>query len=265
MTAMDRSPAVVAQNELKYHEKLYSGGAQLHFAKPAVRALRARLAARAIQATGAGRGSRVLSLGCGIADTELLLAQYVGEVVGIELSPKAAEQALQDAARANILNFSVLLGDFHSVTLSPNSFDLVIAVFFLHHLHDSILEQLPGWVARVLRPQGTFYSVDPSCYRLTGKLGTLLVPKLMKKYQTEDERELNPWEVAGLLTRNGYTTDCAPHDFLSTSMAGLFPSWGLGYHAACAVDAALTRTPGLRWLGGNFEVTARRPGPERAA
>jgi ubiquinone/menaquinone biosynthesis C-methylase UbiE len=257
MEAMDQTPAAVAQRELQYHERLYSGEAQQHFAKAAVRALRARMVARLLRATGADGSSRVLSLGCGIADLEVLLAKHVGEVVGVELSPKAVEQAREDAERANVRNLRVLTGDFHSVDLSKESFDVVIAIFFLHHLHDTVLEEVPPWTARILRSNGTFYGVDPSHYRLTGKIGSLLVPELMKKYQTEDERELKARQVADLFNRHGYSTKCVPYDFLSTSVAGLFPAWAPGYHAACALDGALTRIPGLRWLGGNFEITAR--------
>ena len=51
------------QRELEYHEKLYSGFAQSHFARPAVRALRAHMVWRILAMTGAGHASRVLSLG----------------------------------------------------------------------------------------------------------------------------------------------------------------------------------------------------------
>ena len=87
--------------ELAYHEKLYSGFAQQHFAKAAVRELRAHMVRR-ILVTGAGKTSRVLSLGCGIGDTELLLAPHVAEVFGIDLSPAAIRQARADAARLGI-------------------------------------------------------------------------------------------------------------------------------------------------------------------
>src|SRR6185437_2127730 len=92
----------VLQRELEYHEKLYSGFAQTHFAKPAVRALRAHMVERILSVTGAGRNSRVLSLGCGIGDTELLLAPRVGSVTGVDLSPAAIEQARADARRLGI-------------------------------------------------------------------------------------------------------------------------------------------------------------------
>ena len=70
------------ERELAYHEKLYSGFAQQHFAKPAVRAFRAHMVTRILNVAPVTRDSRVLSLGCGIGDTELLLASHVGEVVG---------------------------------------------------------------------------------------------------------------------------------------------------------------------------------------
>src|SRR5215475_4204296 len=92
------------ERELAYHEKLYSGFAQQHFARPAVRALRAHMVKRILTLTGAGRNSRVLSLGCGIGDTELLLAPHVRELVGVDLSPSAVRQARQDAARGGIAN-----------------------------------------------------------------------------------------------------------------------------------------------------------------
>ena len=66
----------VRRRELDYHEKLYSGFAQEHFARPAVRALRADIVQRILSVTGADQTSRVLSLGCGIGDTELLLAPH---------------------------------------------------------------------------------------------------------------------------------------------------------------------------------------------
>ena len=90
---MSGTPDDVLARELAYHEKLYSGFAQSHFARPAVRALRAHMAKRILKATGAGRDSRVLSLGCGIGDTELLIAPHVREIVGVDLSPTAIRQA----------------------------------------------------------------------------------------------------------------------------------------------------------------------------
>jgi len=62
----------VLRRELEYHEKLYSGFAQEHFARPAVRALRAHMVATMLNLLPDPKSASVLSLGCGIGDTELL-------------------------------------------------------------------------------------------------------------------------------------------------------------------------------------------------
>src|ERR1700757_635919 len=86
----EKSMSTPAERELAYYEDLYGGFAQQHFAKPAVAAFRRYLAARILavcrQHCGATTNWRVLSLGCGIGDTELLIAPHVGEIVAIDLS-----------------------------------------------------------------------------------------------------------------------------------------------------------------------------------
>src|SRR5205807_13421 len=125
----------VTRRELEYHEKLYSGFAQQHFARPAVRALRAHIVGRILQATGAGA-----------------------------------------------------------------------------------------------------HSLDPSRRRLSGAVGRLLIPGLMKRYQTEDERELEPEPTAALFHRAGFDARVGIYDFGSSPLAGLFPGWRTGYQIARTVD-----------------------------
>ena len=242
------------QRELEYHEKLYSGFAQAHFARPAVRALRQHMVERILRMTGAGARSRVLSLGCGIGDTELLLARRVAEVVGVDLSPAAVRQARADAGRLGIAN-----ARFEEGTTAEGAYDLVMAIFFLHHLPDQALAELPGRVKGLLAPGGVFYSLDPSSRRLSGILGKLLVPGLMKRYQTPDERELEPEPTAELFRGAGFDARVSMYDFGSSPLAGLLPGWRAGYRAARAVDDGLLRVPALRRLGSNFEVLAGLP------
>lgn len=253
---MDSMDPVLAR-ELAYHERLYSGFAQQHFARPAVRALRAHMVAHILRITGMGRTSRVLSLGCGIGDTELLMAPRVGEIVGVDLSPAAIHQAREDAARLEVRNARFFEGSLESLELG-RTFDLVIGIFFLHHLPDNVLEQMPHQVDRLLLPGGRFYSLDPSRYRLSGAVGSLLVPKLMQKYQSPDERELVPEAAARIFRKAGFACRCEYYDFLSTPLAGLFPGWSGGYRVARVVDEALVRLPLLRRLGSNFELIASK-------
>jgi len=244
----------VLKREREYHEKLYSGFAQRHFARPAVRALRSHMVRRILRLTGAGKHSRVLSLGCGIGDTELLLAAHVRKVVGIDLSPAAVRQATLDANRLGVRNARFTECSVDDVA---GDFDVVIAIFFLHHLPDPALSSLPGEIARMLPRGGCFYSLDPSRWRLSGMVGRLLIPKMMAKYQTEDERELESGSTCALFRGAGFDARIGRYDFLSSPLAGLFPGWRAGYLAARSLDEILVRTPMLGRLGSNFEIIAR--------
>jgi SAM-dependent methyltransferase len=245
----------ILKRELAYHEKLYSGFAQQHFARPAVRLLRRHMVDRILWLTGAGKNSRVLSLGCGIGDTELLLAPRVKEVVGVDLSPTAIRQARADAERLRIGN-----ARFEEGSEMDGQFDVVMAIFFLHHLPDEDLAELPGTVRAHLVPGGVFYSLDPSRRRLSGAIGRVAIPWMMKRYQTADERELEAEWTCRLFSSAGFDARVEMYDFGSSPLAGLFPGWGWGYGLARSVDDWLLRFGGLRKRGSNFEVVARAPG-----
>ena len=249
---MPDSTEGVRQRELAYHEELYSGFAQKHFARPAVRALRRHMVERIIRLTGAGPRAKVLSLGCGIGDTELLLAPRVGEVVGVDLSPAAVRQARADAAELGIAN-----ARFERGTAADGRYDVVIAIFFLHHLPDRELEAFPACLRERLAPGGVFYSLDPSARRLSGAIGRLLIPNLMKRYQTPDERELDAEATGGLFRRGGFETSVSAYDFGSSPLAGLLPGWGAGYRAARVLDDVLLHAAPFRRFGSNFEILAR--------
>ena len=244
----------VLRRELDYHEKLYSGFAQKHFARPAVRAFREHLIRRISHLTQAGMSSRVLGLGCGIGDTELLLAPHVREIVGVDLSPAGIRQARTDAERLGITNATFVQGTAEVV---EGRFDVVVAIFFLHHLADPELASLPAQIRDLLNPGGVFYSLDPSSRRLSGAVGRRLIPKMMKRYQTEDERELDQDVVASLFRDAGFRTMLDMYDFGSTPFAGLFPGWRTGYRLARELDDALLRVPLLRTMASNFEIVAR--------
>jgi SAM-dependent methyltransferase len=201
---------------------------------------------------------RVLSLGCGIGDTELIMAPHVGHIIGVDLSSAAIRQARQDTERAHIPNATFIHGTHESAQLEPGSFDLIIAIFFLHHLTEQDLPALANEIRSLLRPGGLFYSLDPSRYRLSGAIGSLLLPKLMARYQSPNERPLVPAKTAEVFAKAGLETRFSYYDFISTPLAGLFPGWSPGYRAARLIDESLIRIPLLRYVSSNFEVIARR-------
>jgi SAM-dependent methyltransferase len=242
--------------EREYYEDLYSGFAQQHFAKPAVVAFRNHLVKRMIRLTAANRGSRVLSLGSGTGDTELLLAPHTGSIVGIDISPRGVEHATRTAADLGILNASFLLASMDDDLLEKESFDIIIGVFFLHHLPESIDDRLPQRIHQLLKPGGVFYGLDPSSRRLSGMVGKLLIPNLMKKYQTAGEEPLRPSRTWKAFTRAGFEVRKSYYDFASTPLAGLWPSRRGIYLASRLVDDLLVRLPMIRLLSSNFEVLA---------
>lgn len=247
------------QRERDYYEKLYAGFAQQHFAKPAVVAFRKHLVKRIIRLTGANNSSRVLSLGSGTGDTELLLAPHVGAIAGIDISPRGVEHAAAAAQAEGVTNASFSLCDIDDAGLGRSSFDIVIAVFFLHHLADRVDQDLPGRIYELLKPGGIFYALDPSYYRLSGAVGKLLFPALMRRYQTTDEVQLRPTNTWAAFSNAGFEVSRSFYDFVSTPLAGLIPSWKAGYVAARGLDNILIRLPLLRQVSSNFEIVAQKP------
>ena len=243
----------ILRRELEYHEKLYSGFAQSHFARPAVKLLRCHMVARILYLTGVGKSSRVLSLGCGIGDTELLLAPYVAEIVGVDISPAAIRQARADAERLEIRNARFAVGSD-----VDGRFDAVMTIFFLHHLPDDALANLPRQVQSRLTPGGMFYSLDPNQRRLSGAVGRLLIPWMMKRYHSPGERELDPESTCRLFGEAGFDARVEIYDFGSSPLAGLFPGWGWGYGLARELDDWLLGWEALRRRGSNFEIVARK-------
>jgi ubiquinone/menaquinone biosynthesis C-methylase UbiE len=212
-----------------------------------------------LRATGAGPQSRVLSVGCGIGDTELLLAPQVAHITGVDLSQAAIEEARRTLLARGATNARFVTGNWQTALSTDEPVDIVMAIFFLHHLPDADLAAFATQLTGVLRKGGTLYALDPSARRLSGFLGELLVPKLMKKYQTENERPLVPRSTALCFRAAGFETDTRWFDFTSTPLAGLFPSWATGFRLARFVDEGLTRLPLVREFSSNFELIARKP------
>ena len=210
---------------------------------------------RILRLTGAGPQSRVLSLGCGIGDTELLLAPRVAEVAGVDLSPAAVRQARADAERLGIRN-----ARFEQGTTAAGIFDAVVAIFFLHHLPDGDLAALPAQLWNLLAVGGVFYSLDPSRNRLSGRVGRAggppaheEIPDTRTSASSIRSRQRNCSAGPGSKTR------VEMYDFGSSPLAGLFPGWGAGYRAARRLDDWILRAGALRRLGSNFELIARKP------
>lgn len=252
--------------EREYYDQLYSGFAQQHFARPAVIAFRQDLVRRIVAQTKLSSTARILSLGCGIGDTELLLAPHAAEIIGIDLSPKAVKYATKQARRAGVSNVRFIAGDWQSALDRQDQFDagfdVILGIFFLHHLSDKELSEFPSQLRGVLRPGGVLYALEPSHRRLSEKVGKLLFPALMRRYQTADERALDGRRVAESFQQAGFDATSEWFDFGSLPVAGLCPGSASLYRAARLIDDALIHIPVLNQWSNAFELQARhRPSP----
>lgn len=245
-------------NEREYHDQHYAAEAAI-FASPLFRRVHARAVRQFLRATGAGRKHRVLSLGCGEGSIERRLAPHVGEVVGLDISAVAIEQARAGAEAAGLRNLSFAVAGESGLRLEPlGRFDLVAAFAFLHHLDDAGLREALSAARRALRPGGVFYSCDPSDRRLVG-LFTGLVRGAFERHHSPDERELDPEALAKLAIEAGFAPPAIGYtDYFLGPLAWLAPGtprW-LGAPLA-ALDGAAVRVPLLRRYASSFSMMAR--------
>lgn len=86
-----------------------------------------------------------LEAACGPGIVARALAQRVGSVLGIDLTPTMVEVATREAARAGVTNARFMVGDVTALDLPDAHVDGAVTRFSLHHV------PLPGRVVRELR------------------------------------------------------------------------------------------------------------------
>src|SRR5262249_14875087 len=157
-----------SMGEKEHHDDFYLHDAAAVFDSPWFAEVRRRMVQfLAVHGRTTPR-DRVLSLGCGDGRVEVLAAPLTAEVVGIEISPVAVEQARARAAAAGRTNLRFQVGDLQQLAIDAPPFDAIWALGFLHHLEDSEVVALLGRSLSLLRPGGLFVSNDPSVRRLIG-------------------------------------------------------------------------------------------------
>ena len=71
-------------------------------------------------------------------------------------------------------------------------------------------------------------------------------------------RRIDPRSTAEIFRRSGLDATHRIFDFASSPLAGLFPSWRLGYRVSRWLDDGIIHLPGIKNLGSNFEVIAKK-------
>ena len=134
----------------------------------------------------------VLEAGCGEGYGADLLAEVASRVVALDYEPRTTAHV-----RARYPRLDVLRGNLATLPITSAAIDVVANFQVLEHLWDQA-----GFLAdcfRVLRPGGTLLLTTPN--RITFSPG---LDRPINPYHT---RELNPDELAELLTEAGFALD----------------------------------------------------------
>ena len=149
--------------------------------------------------------NKVLSIGCGSGQFEILLAPYAEHITAVDISPEAIELAKKNQAAAGVKNINFKCQSFSDLNWDEQ-FDAVICLAFLHHVPESDLESFLQKVYDHIKPRGFFYSQDPNINGVLRKVGRIVLGNKYDKYHTPDERELDPNDLIGLLRDVGFNS-----------------------------------------------------------
>jgi SAM-dependent methyltransferase len=205
---------------------------------------------------------RVLSLGCGDGQFELLLAPWAEQVVGLDISPQGIEIARREATRQGITNVEFRCMSFSDLKWD-DQFDTIICLAFLHHVPIAEVTQLLRQCIVHLNPGGFFYSQDPNRNGVLRKVGRRVLGSYYDKYHSPDERELDPMELSDQLKRAGFgTIEIRYIDF--TLIPALFmlakhSGWPLRF--CLWLDYLWCRSPFARWASGFVAVAHKKVDP----
>jgi ubiquinone/menaquinone biosynthesis C-methylase UbiE len=103
---------------------------------------------------------RAVDLGCGSGQLTLKLAPRVGTVIAVDISQKMIDLLLAHAREEKVDNLEGVASPIERLTFPPESVDLVVTNYALHHLRDrdkaALVARVYGW----LRPGGRFVIGD---------------------------------------------------------------------------------------------------------
>jgi ubiquinone/menaquinone biosynthesis C-methylase UbiE len=127
-------------------------------------------------------GDAVLDLGCGTGQISLPLAAHGADVVGIDVSPSMADRLRAEAGRRGLRSVTAVAMPIEKLVLQPETYDLIVSSYALHHLRDPDKARLVQACYHWLRPGGRLVIADMMLGRggsardreiIRAKIGTL--------------------------------------------------------------------------------------------
>jgi SAM-dependent methyltransferase len=202
--------------------------------------------------------TRVLSLGCGTGEYEIILAREVGHVLAVDLSAVAIAEARRRAAALALTNLEFLQASTADLRLPQDGFDVVYALGVLHHLPAVERTELLHRVIQWLAPGGVFYARDPNARGLLRRATAWWLRR--SSFHSPNEDALNPHTCRGELLAAGLREPAIGFtDVLLGPLPWLVASSSpVLWASVSAFDRAWLATPGLRGLASQFDIRAGR-------
>jgi SAM-dependent methyltransferase len=259
MTGPDRkNHEAVYRHEIEFFAGFYKG----HHYHPVGWKLRLERELHSLlHQAGTDRLGRVLSLGCGDGQFELLLAAHADQVIGLDISPEAVAEATRAAQAADINNV-----EFRCLPVEEldwgGPYDTIICLATLHHVPPEDVRALLHHIFDHLTPGGLFYSQDPNRNGWLRWLWRVLSGNKRSRFHSPDERELDPVELAWQFHRAGFEDVVIGYIDL-TLIPGLFlfsrgPAWPM--KLLLWVDWLWCHSPLAPWASGLYASARRAKG-----
>jgi SAM-dependent methyltransferase len=114
----------------------------------------ARVVRAVLDACEARPETVAVDLGCGSGQVTLPLARRCSHVIAVDLSPAAIELLKERTSEQDITNIHALTQPIETFEVAPQSVDLVVSNYALHHLRDADKSEFVAHAFEWLRPGG---------------------------------------------------------------------------------------------------------------
>jgi SAM-dependent methyltransferase len=214
---------------------------------------------------GSLKGKKLLDIGAGLGESSVYFALKGADVTTVDVSHGMVQTAIALGKKYGVKLEGIVSGA-EDLDVAVGSYDFVYVANTIHHVQDR--ELLFERMNRALKPGGRFFSYDPLAYNPVINL----YRRMATQVRTPDE---SPLTLADLRSARRYFRDVGHREFWISSLL-LFakyylkdrvhpnedrywkrilrePSNALWWWIPLrALDVALARIPGVRWLAWNM-------------
>lgn len=221
---------------------------------------------------GSLQDKKLLDIGAGLGESSVYFALCGAQVTTVDVSPGMVAKAIELGKKYGVELEGVVSGG-EDLNVPEGEYDVVYTANTIHHVQDraKLFEQ----ISRALKPGGIFFSYDPLAYNPVINVYRGMATQV----RTEDE---SPLTIADIRLARKFFCDVGHREFWISALTlflkyflvdRVHPNqdrywkrilgekvenlwWWVPFKA---LDAVLTRLPGVRWIAWNVVMWGRKP------